>query len=199
MEQWGQWVSICLGLYYAYGLLRSAFSALFSCRVLYQEHGLSPSLLWGLGMGRKLFPMRFYRRWRRFQVTQRRAEEKRARRRRPDPPPRPNTVHHEYLLVQPNASTRRSNTYKSSVRSSLYPTLEGKYVRGAITEAPIPHQPVTMVPQENVEDPELGIPLVRGNLIPTALSAPSPSESTAPPGPIGDVLRAGTLKKSSRK
>ena len=37
LEQWGQWVSIGLGLYYAYALLRSAFIGLFSCRVLYQD------------------------------------------------------------------------------------------------------------------------------------------------------------------
>ena len=195
----GQWVSICLGVYYTYGFLRSGFSALFSCHVLYQEHGLSPSLLWGLGVGRNMFPMRFYRRWRRFQAAQRRPEEKRVRRRRPDPPPRPNTIHHEYLLVQPNVSSKRSSTCKSSLRSSLYPTLEEKYVKGTLPEAPVSIQPVAMMGQERVIDTEVGLPLVRGALVPATLPAPSPADSTVPPGPIGEVLHAGTLKWSSPK
>ena len=67
LEEWGQIVSVLLGIYYAYVFVKAGLTACFSLGVLYQEHGFSPNLLWGLGLGRKLFPMRFYRRWREFQ------------------------------------------------------------------------------------------------------------------------------------
>ncbi len=35
-------------------------------RVLYQEHGFGPNLLWRLGPAQNVFPMQFYRCWRRF-------------------------------------------------------------------------------------------------------------------------------------
>ena len=45
---------------------RWAITMLSSFRVLYEEHGFGPNLFWGLGPGQDVFPMRFYRRWRRF-------------------------------------------------------------------------------------------------------------------------------------
>ena len=199
LEQWGQWVSIGLGLYYAYGLFRSALSALFSCRVLYQEHGFSPSLLWGMGMGRNLFPMRFYKRWRRFQAAQRHTEEKQIRRRHPHPPPRPNTVHHEYLLLHSDRNAKRSNTYKSSVRSTLYPTLEEKYVRGPIHDAPNTFQPLTLVDAGPAGVTVTEQPEVQNTVVPTTVPIIDPIDSISPPGPIGEVLRTGTLKKTTRR
>ena len=69
LEKWGKFVSICIGVYYLYVLGRWLLTTVFSLRVLYQEHGFGPNLLWGLGPGRNVFPMRFYRRWRRFRQT----------------------------------------------------------------------------------------------------------------------------------
>ena len=66
LEKWGKLVSILLGIYYLYVVGQWLLTNLFSLRVLYQEHGFSPNLLWGLGPGQDIFPMRFYRRWRRF-------------------------------------------------------------------------------------------------------------------------------------
>ena len=47
-------------------MLRAAGSSPLSppLKVLYKEHGFGPNLLWGLGPGQDVFPMRFYRRWR---------------------------------------------------------------------------------------------------------------------------------------
>ena len=66
LEKWGKLASILLGIYYLYVVGRWVITTLFSLRVLYQESGFSPNLLWGLGPGQDVFPMRFYRRWRRF-------------------------------------------------------------------------------------------------------------------------------------
>ena len=66
LEKWGKMVSIFLGVYYLYVLGRWLLTTLFSLQILYQEHGFSPNLLWGLGPGQDVFPMRFYRQWRRF-------------------------------------------------------------------------------------------------------------------------------------
>ena len=65
LEKWGKIVSIFLRVYYLYVVGRWLLTTLFLLRILYQEHGFSPSLLWGLGPGQDVFPMRFYRRWRR--------------------------------------------------------------------------------------------------------------------------------------
>ena len=66
LEKWGKMVSIFLWVYYLYVLGRWILTTLFSLRILYQEHGFSPNLLCSLGPGQDVFPMRFYRRWRRF-------------------------------------------------------------------------------------------------------------------------------------
>ena len=97
-------MSIFLGVYYLYVVGRWLLTTLFSLRVLYQEHGFSPNLLWGLGPGQDVFPMRFYRRWRRFK--QHFAPEDPHRGRTPLPPPRdyeplrPRVpLQHDYLTV----------------------------------------------------------------------------------------------------
>ena len=66
LEKWGKLVSIFLGVYYLYVVGRWLITTLFSLWVLYQEHGFGPNLLWGLGPGQDVFPMRFYQRWRCF-------------------------------------------------------------------------------------------------------------------------------------
>ena len=66
LEKWGRMVSIFIGLYYLYVLGRWVLTTLFSMRVLYQEHGFGPNLLWGLGPAQNVCPMQFYQRWRRF-------------------------------------------------------------------------------------------------------------------------------------
>ena len=66
LEKWGKLVSILLGIYYPYVVGCWLLTTLFSLRVLYQEHDFGPNLLWGLGPGQDVFPMRFYHRWRCF-------------------------------------------------------------------------------------------------------------------------------------
>ena len=66
LEKWGKVASICIGAYYLYVAARWVITTLFSLKVLYEEHGFGPNLLWGFGPGQDVFPMRFYRRWRRF-------------------------------------------------------------------------------------------------------------------------------------
>ena len=56
----GKLVSIFHGVYYLYIVGRWLLTTLFSLRVLYQEHVFGPNLLWGLGPGQDVFPMRFY-------------------------------------------------------------------------------------------------------------------------------------------
>ena len=65
LEKWGKLASIFIGAYYLYVAGRWLITTLFSLKVLYDEHGFGPNLLWGLGPGQGVFPMRFYRRWRR--------------------------------------------------------------------------------------------------------------------------------------
>ena len=66
LEKWGKLASIVLGVYYLDVAGRWATTTLFSLKVLYDEHGFGPNLLWGLGPGQDVFPMRFYQRWRCF-------------------------------------------------------------------------------------------------------------------------------------
>ena len=127
LEEWGQIVSVLLGLYYAYVFLKAGLTACFSLGVLYQEHGLSPNLLWGLGLGRKLFPMRFYRRWREFQRgshprTRTTGDIPLAALTAPRPPPRPLPLEHEYLAVGTNVATPPPTGNIPS--AGLYPEFE---------------------------------------------------------------------------
>ena len=60
LEKWGKLASIFIGAYYLYVAGRWLIMTLFSLKVLYDEHGFRPNLLWGLGPGQNVFPMRFY-------------------------------------------------------------------------------------------------------------------------------------------
>ena len=92
LEKWGKFVSICIGVYYLYVIGRWLLTTVFSLRVLYQEHGFGPNLLWGLGPGRNVFPMRFYRRWRRFRQAH--SEQSSG-----TPDRRPARAPHDYLAL----------------------------------------------------------------------------------------------------
>ena len=93
LEKWGKLVSIFLGVYYLYVIGRWLITMFFSLRVLYQEHGFGPNLLWGLGPGQDVFPMRFYLRWRQFKQHFSQAEKCDPKRAPPTP------AHHEYLAL----------------------------------------------------------------------------------------------------
>ena len=104
LEKWGKLVSIFLGVYYLYVVGRWLLTTLFSLRILYQEHGFSSNLLWGLGLGQDVFPMRFYGRWRRFKQHFAPEESRRGWTPLPLPqdyePLKPRVPpHHEYLTV----------------------------------------------------------------------------------------------------
>ena len=129
LEKWGKMVSIFLGVYYLYVVGRWLLTTLFSLRILYQEHGFNPNLLWGLGPGQDVFPMRFYRQWRRFKQHFEPEDSRRGLTPLPLPrdyePLRPRVPpHHEYLTVheaeRPSLPSR--NVYPplpSSDRSSI--------------------------------------------------------------------------------
>ena len=188
LEEWGQIVSVLLGLYYAYVFLKAGLTACFSLGVLYQEHGLSPNLLWGLGLGRTLFPMRFYRRWREFQ---------RGHRPRtgatdgspftaltaPRPPPRPLPREHEYLAV--GTEVPPSPRVTDPVGPSLYPEFElSGNDTGSPTECPTKSEtPAAALPgvPAAVEVPE-----VQRVVRPTA---PDP-RAAALTSPLGNVVSA---------
>ena len=51
LEKWGKLASIFIGAYYLYVGARWVITTLFSLKVLYEEHGFGPNLLWGLGPG----------------------------------------------------------------------------------------------------------------------------------------------------
>ena len=118
LEKWGKLVSICIGLYYLYVIGRWVLTTMFSLRVLYQEHGFGPNLLWGLGPGRNVFPMRFYRRWRRFRQQA-----------RPDPSSetpagRSTRPHHDYLAL--NEIEGPPLPRRNRAISNIYPPLPAK-------------------------------------------------------------------------
>ena len=116
-------VSIVIGLYYLYVLGRWVLTTLFYLRILYQEHGIKPNLLWGLGPAQNIFPMQFYRCWRRFKQ-------------RATSPTTPDTTRaasdnapHEYLAIHevggpplPRRNRAVSNVYPSlpAKSSSMY-------------------------------------------------------------------------------
>ena len=94
LEKWGKLAIICIGVYYLYVASCWILTTLFSLKVLYEEHGFGPNLLWGLGPGQGVFPMRFYRLWRRFKqhLSQTRGRE--------DPQASPRPLPHEYLMME---------------------------------------------------------------------------------------------------
>ena len=193
LEEWGQIVSVTLGLYYAYVFAKAGLTACFSLAVLYQEHGLSPNLLWGLGLGRKLFPMRFYRRWRESQRnTQPEPDPSRASRlaalTAPRPPPRPAPREHDYLAIKAAPSTPPSPD--SGPNHGLYPEFEmvtpttGAPPQSETLQKPSPPDAVAAA-TPGVSAP-IEVPGIRCLVRPTA---PTP-DPTAPTGPLGSVVSA---------
>ena len=115
MEKWGKLASIFIGAYYLYVAGRWLITTLFSLKVLYDEHGFGPNLLWGLGPGQGVFPMRFYRRWRGFKQHLSQADGREAA----QAPPL--TAPHEYLAL--NEVEMPPLPRRNPVRSSVYPEL----------------------------------------------------------------------------
>ena len=157
LEKWGKLASIILGIYYLYVVGRWPITTLFSLKVLYKEHGFGPNLLWGLGPGQDIFPMRFFRRWRQFKQHFSQAGLHEI------PRAPPSTVPHEYLALNemdipqlPGRNRTMSNVYPvlpHQKHTSLYDN--GPPVvtyatpeRRAPAEEPLQHQrpPVTDLP-----------------------------------------------------
>ena len=214
MEKWGKMVSIFLGVYYLYVLGRWLLMTLFSHRILYQEHGFSPNLLWGLGPGQDVFPMRFYHRWRRFK--QHFAPEAPGRGRTPLPLPqdyeslplRPRApFNHEYLTVheaeRPPLPSR--NVYPplpTSDRSSTSSTGGQKVYQPAEYAASGRKPPVgpTSLVTPPAEDSRAVVPapaqvpsVATISILETTQSRPAapcgPSDALLPTGPIGNTLK----------
>ena len=210
MEQWGQLVSVVLGLYYAYVICRSAFTALFSCRVLYQEHGFSPSLLWGLGLGRKLFPIRFYHRWRKFQanVGRQDMETLSLRRTRPRPPPRPAPRPHDYLVVKadPDHPVAVQEHLVPQQKTSMYPHLKEDGAEhyflvspGSALANPVASTagPVASLTTPEAIPPSTTVPLASVTVPSlTQVCPPVVTDYTVTQGPLGDALQAGTIRRN---
>ena len=115
LEKWGKLASIFIGAYYLYVAGRWLITTLFSLKVLYDEHGFGPNLLWGLGPGQGVFLMRFYRRWRRFKQHLSQADGREAAQAPPI------TASHEYLAL--NEVEMPPLPRRNPVRSSVYPEL----------------------------------------------------------------------------
>ena len=113
LEKWGKLASIFIGAYYLYVAGRWLITTLFSLKVLYDEHGFGPNLLWGLGPGQGVFPMRFYRRWRRFKQHLSQTDAREIA----QAPPR--TAPHEYLAL--DEAEMPSLPRRNPVRPSVYP------------------------------------------------------------------------------
>ena len=115
LEKWGKLASICIGAYYLYVVARWIPTTLFSLKVLYEEHGFGPNLMWGLGPVQGVFPMRFYRRWRHFKqhLSQTRGRED------PQAPPRP--LPHEYLTMEEVRAPTLPQ--RNPARPGVYPEL----------------------------------------------------------------------------
>ena len=115
LGKWGKLASIFIGAYYLYVAGRWLITTLFSLKVLYDEHGFGPNLLWGLGPGQGVFPMRFYRQWRSFKQHLSQAGGQEATR------VPPLTAPHEYLAL--NEVEMLPLPRHNPVRSSVYPEL----------------------------------------------------------------------------
>ena len=129
LEMWGKLASIFIGAY-LYVAGRWIITTLFSLKVLYDEHGFGPNLLWGLGPGQDVFPMRFYRRWRCFEQHLSQAGGHEATRAPPIAAP------HEYLALNevevPQLPQRNLN------RSKMYPALPSpKHASGGVEGPPV--------------------------------------------------------------
>ena len=122
LEKWGKLVSIFLGVYYLYVVGRWLLTTLFLLRVLYQEHGFGLNLLWGLGPGQDVFPVRFYRRWRRFKQHFSRPEDEPIRAPRPSVPHKNLAIAEDEVPPLPQCNRAVSNVYLSlpTSKSSIY-------------------------------------------------------------------------------
>ena len=172
LEKWGKFVSICIGVYYLYLLGRWLLTTVFSLRVLYQEHGFGPNLLWGLGPGRNVFPMRFYRRWRRSKQTRPEHSSRTPERRSARPP-------HDYLAldeVEVPPLPRRNRAV-----DNIYPPLPAKpaslYSNDPRGEYAVPNNRPTTIKRADVlaaDTRHLTTTLGdRSKLVPTNLDQPS--------------------------
>ena len=129
LEKWGKLASIFIGAYYLYVAGRWLLTTLFSLKVLYDKHGFGPNLLWGLGPGQGVFPMRFYHRWRRFKQHLSKADGREAA----QAPPL--TAPHEYLAL--NEVEMPPLPRSNPVRTSVYPELPPlKYTPGDLDGTP---------------------------------------------------------------
>ena len=216
LEKWGKVASICIGAYYLYVAARWIVTTLFSLKVLYEEHGFGPNLLWGLGPGQDVFPMRFYRRWRRFKQHL----SSNGKGETPRVPPRP--LPHEYLMMEEvRAPTLpRRNLGRPGVYPELpHTTTEADAVKrpssdqyakpGCLTErAPCLSESDSEVSPPQTPRPNPVVPEVRlERMIPPG-AAPAaeseglvglpnprrdgafrPVENTFPQGPIGAILQ----------
>ena len=200
LEDWGQWVSVCLGMYYLYVIIKTLVTACFSVGVLYQEHGLSPSLLWGLGVGQSAFPMRFYRRWREFQRNTRNNNRlpnppRFAALQAPQPLPRPPPANHEYLMIQSETTTTAVPT-----TSPVYSEIGCRTLRDppVTTSEVVGTEPAETPPTPTVPTNETSPSAVRTATVPIDETPPSalgtrPSvgldaSRNWPTGPLGDVV-----------
>ena len=217
LEKWGKVASICIGAYYLYVAARWILTTIFSLKVLYEEHGFGPNLLWGLGPGQGVFPMRFYRRWRRFK--QHLSQTGRSDDLQPPSPPLP----HEYLTmeevrtptlpqrnsarpgVSPELPPSNSETnklkelpqdhYSKPERRTERPpqchSESDSEVSPPSTPGPAPAVPVVrlerMVPPTTTPSTESGGLVGLPN--PRGNGAPRPMEDTFPKGPLGEAMR----------
>ena len=116
LEKWGKLASIFIGVYYLYVAARRVITTLFSLKVLYEEHGFGPNLLWGLGPGQDVFPMQFLPPVEALQTTpfHQPGEEKIHK-------PRPRPLPHEYLTMEEVLAP--SLPRRNPARPGVYPEL----------------------------------------------------------------------------
>ena len=213
----GKLASIFIGAYYLYVVGRWLLTTLFSLKVLYEEHGFGTNLLWGLGPGQGVFPMHFYRRWRRFKQHLLQT----GGRETPQVPPR--TVPHEYLAM--DEVEMPPLPQRNPVRPGMYPELpsakpapdnlggpsHGHYTRperrseeaplcqtkpGPDVSSPPTPMPTTVTPAGGpirMAPPAAATSVGNEGLVglpnPQTNNAFRPPEDTFPKGPIGEVMK----------
>ena len=214
LEKWGKLVSILLGVYYLYVVGRWLLTTLFSLRVLYQEHGFSPNLLWGLGPGQNIFYMWFYRQWRRF-------KQHFSHKDTYDQPPRVPwaPVHHEYLAIHEDEGpplprrnravsnvypllpdSKMSLTYANDHQAIVYPSCDRRVtVRSALECTPLYTGPSVEVtpPAADSRAVRPAIPtgprLATANLVglppPRSMVPSGLPDNLLPKGRNGDVMK----------
>ena len=157
LEKWGKLASIFIGIYYLYIAGRWLLTTLFSLKVLYEKHGFGPNLLWGLGPGQGVFPMRFYRLWRRFKQHLSQTDGREI----PQVPPR--TGPHEYLAMDEVLPLPQRNP----VQPGIYPELPS--TKPTLEDVGGPSQDHLMRPERQSE----GAPLCQTKSRPDVSSPPT--------------------------